>query len=235
MNGGMPQGGPNGGQAYPIPNYTMQMPGGRGMPGMRPQGQAPFNNMMQGGRGGMPGAGGRGMQGGRGMMGGAGRGMPIGVPQGGRGMPMQAGGVKFNQQARNQPNMPPHMMGMVPPMGMQNPNMAPHMQMPPHMGGPMMGQPQGPPQGMPQQMEPLNELLLAHSDPQIQKHLIGERLYPLIMQHQPQQAGKITGMLLEMDNAELLHLIESPDALQSKIEEAIDVLRKHQAAMDQQA
>jgi len=222
--GGMQPQGPAG-QAYPIPNYTMQTPGGagRGMPGMRPPQQG-FNNMMQqGGRG--PAGAGRGNVPGRG---GPGRG-PMGMQQQGRGpMGMPAGGVKFNTQARNQPNMPPPHM-MMPPMGMQNPNM-PQMHMPPH---PMMGQPQGPPQGMPQQMEPLNEMLLAHSDPQIQKHLIGERLYPLIMQHQPQQAGKITGMLLEMDNAELLHLIESPDALQSKIEEAIDVLRKHQAAMDQ--
>jgi hypothetical protein len=57
-----------------------------------------------------------------------------------------------------------------------------------------------------------------------QKNAIGEALYPLIHQQQPALAGKITGMLLEMDNAELLLLLESPDSLSGKIEEAMQVL-----------
>jgi len=71
--------------------------------------------------------------------------------------------------------------------------------------------------------QPLTAQLLA-STPEMQKQLIGERLFPLIKAQQPELAGKITGMLLEMDNSELLLLLESSAALTEKINEAIAVL-----------
>ena len=64
----------------------------------------------------------------------------------------------------------------------------------------------------------------ASAPPAKLKNMIGERLYPLIEAQQPQRAGKIMGMLLEMANRELLSLLESPDALKSKVQEAVMVL-----------
>lgn len=48
---------------------------------------------------------------------------------------------------------------------------------------------------------------------------LGERLFPLIQSMHPTLAGKITGMLLEIDNSELLHMLESPESLRSKVGE----------------
>ena len=78
------------------------------------------------------------------------------------------------------------------------------------------------------QQEPLTAEQLASASLEQQKNMIGERLYPLIHKEQPDPdlAGKITGMLLEMDTGELLYLLETPDALKSKIQDAIVVLAK---------
>lgn len=50
-------------------------------------------------------------------------------------------------------------------------------------------------------------------------------MYPLVDQLEHDMAAKVTGMLLEMDQTEVLHLLESPEALKAKVAEAMDVLR----------
>jgi polyadenylate-binding protein len=173
------------------------------MGGRGPAGRGGFPMMQQ-----PPGRGaGYPMPGYQGMPGrGAGGRMP---GRGGRGAgrgPQQPGqpGIKFNQQVRN--------AGM------------PQAPMPQQAPAPQQAVP------VPAPHEPLTAAALASASPEMQKNMIGERLYPLIHQSQPELAGKITGMLLEMDNSELLHLLESPDALTGKIDEAIQVLEAHSAA-----
>ncbi|PIL24019.1 hypothetical protein GSI_13770 [Ganoderma sinense ZZ0214-1] len=67
---------------------------------------------------------------------------------------------------------------------------------------------------------------LANVSPMEQKQMLGEIIYMKIAPAQPELAGKITGMLLEMDNTELLHLLESSDAMTSKVNEALAVLHE---------
>ncbi|CAL1574892.1 unnamed protein product [Knipowitschia caucasica] len=83
-----------------------------------------------------------------------------------------------------------------------------------------------------QGQEPLTASMLAAAPPQEQKQMLGERLFPLIQGMHANLAGKITGMLLEIDNSELLHMLESHDSLRSKVEEAVAVLQAHQAKKD---
>jgi len=98
-------------------------------------------------------------------------------------------------------------------------------------GAPPMPQ-QMPGAPMPQQQAPpqqdvgggLTLQALTQATTEEAKNMLGERLYPLIQRSRPEEAGKITGMLLEMDNAELINLIESPNDLTQKIEEAVQVL-----------
>jgi polyadenylate-binding protein len=114
----------------------------------------------------------------------------------------QQSNAKFNRQARNQPNGP---------MGGQAMQAAPAQEAPMQPGASTQ----------------LTPAALAAADEGMQKNMIGERLYPLIAKSQPELVWKITGMLLEMDNSELLHLLESPGALQANIEKVLEALRAH--------
>merc|ERR1719194_223786 len=96
-------------------------------------------------------------------------------------------------------------------------------------GGPVKGK-----GGAPQQSQPpggattmgISPSSLAAAPPAVQKQMLGEKLYGAINKIAPELAGKITGMMLEMDNAELLVLLDSPDQLTQKVMEARNVLTK---------
>jgi len=133
----------------------------------------------------------------------------------------------------------------------QRPPMAPGMapQMPYAMGYYGLG-PQAPRYGMPYGMmmpqggrqmnrwaPPMMMMPQAQVMPQAQaqaqpmpinneKNALGEQLFPLVEKKQPKLAGKITGMLLELDAGEVRRLISEPAFLDGKIKEAMDVLEK---------
>ncbi|CZT41020.1 probable PAB1-mRNA polyadenylate-binding protein [Rhynchosporium secalis] len=233
------------GMAYP-PQAGMPIPAQGGRPGQFPGGYPP----QQGGRGGpgpqqmppnMYGIPGQFPQGGP-------YGGQQGNPQfiaamqqaqqaaalaGGRGGPGRG-------PAQGIPGMPPNMAGMP-----GQPQMIGGF--PARQGGPAGRGAQGarpgqypggfPPQagrGMPPQMPGMaltgNELVggalaqqLSAVPPVQQKQLLGEALFPKIQVLQPELAGKITGMLLEMENQELVNLIEDDAALRAKVDEALTV------------
>ena len=78
---------------------------------------------------------------------------------------------------------------------------------------------------IPAQKSVISASSLAALSQEKQKNALGEALFPQICLIASQEhAGKVTGMLLEMDNGELLHLLENPDALKVKVDEAVKAL-----------
>nr|CAA81127.1 poly(A)-mRNA binding protein [Anemia phyllitidis] len=72
---------------------------------------------------------------------------------------------------------------------------------------------------------------LASASPEEQRVMLGEQLYPLVDRLEHDHAGKVTGMLLEMDQPEVLHLIDLLRQLKAKVAEAMDVLRMAQGSI----
>lgn len=68
--------------------------------------------------------------------------------------------------------------------------------------------------------------VLEACDPQVQKQMMGEKMYDLISQSEPALAGKITGMMLAtVTILDLIELLKSDTLLQVKIDEAVNALR----------
>lgn len=204
--------------------------GGRGMPFPPQQGMMP-----QGGPGG---PGGRGPQGGSFPPNGGRGPMPQGIPQAMYGPPSMGpgggpGGPGFspypNPQAlaaaqaqavaatgRGRGGMPPSGVPGVP-QGM--PMIGSRGPAPTGRGAPRANAPP-PQQHAPRQPIPAPQQVLPPSSIDInqfaarshqeQKQFLGEALYPKVQRQHPGLAGKITGMLLEMENMELLALFVSP-------------------------
>jgi len=158
------------------------------------------------------------------------RGMTQGMPR-----PM---GQQMVPMMQPRPGMPPQAAGGVPQMqvqggvrqqtfkyapGVRNPSQV----VPVVQAIPQQQQPQ--PAVVIQGQEPLTASMLAQAAPQEQKQMLGERLFPLIQRMYPDLAGKITGMLLEIDNSELVHMLEHQESLKGKVEEAVAVLQAHQS------
>ena len=93
------------------------------------------------------------------------------------------------------PMMPPMPQGMVP-------QMQPQYQMPPTMPAPTEA--------------PAREL---PND----KDQLGEYLYPLVEMKNPENAAKVTGMLLEMEIDQIQNIIRNPAQLDKWISEAMKV------------
>ncbi|TAQ89605.1 hypothetical protein B7494_g2099 [Chlorociboria aeruginascens] len=208
--GGFPpqQGGRGGPGPQQMPPNMFGMPGQFPPSAQYSQGQAGYLAAMQQAQAAAALAGGRGGPGARGPMQGL-QGMPPSMTglqgvgqQGMQGFP-QAGRQGTIGGRGAQPNRPSQFTGGFPPQGRGIP-------------------------GMPQGQDSMGvtgalQAQLQNVPPQQQKQLLGEALFPKIQVMQPELAGKITGMLLEMENPELVNLIEDDSALRAKVDEALTV------------
>ncbi|EKG13336.1 hypothetical protein MPH_09618 [Macrophomina phaseolina MS6] len=123
------------------------------------------------------------------------------------------------------PGMPgmPQMAGQIPANNRGGPN---------NRGGANRNQPGFPsgrpaPGQAPTPGEGVDLSALQSAAPPQQKQMLGEALYPKIHAMQPELAGKITGMLLEMDNTELINLTSDENALRAKVDEAMGVYQEY--------
>lgn len=197
------------------PQGQQNTPGGPQMMGVRPSMNyhlMPVQQQQQQQRG----------QGGvNGQLGGPQRGGPQqGNRRGGRGQQQQMNGPRVQQQQQGYKYTDNVRNNQRPPQQPQQPQ--PEVQ-------PQAQQAPKPSAG---QVPDFDVKVLAAASDEVRQRMIGERLFPLIKEVQPQLAGKITGMLLEMEVSEVLLLVTSKAALLEKIDEAMAVLQEAAGGAD---
>jgi len=74
----------------------------------------------------------------------------------------------------------------------------------------------------------ITEADLAKLSEEEQRNKLGEALYTAISKINQQYVGKITGMLLEMKTNEIITLLDNPDVLKQKVDEAVKALDEFQ-------
>ena len=130
-----------------------------------------------------------------------------------------AGGYPPRKGPETRPGRP---QGAYAPIPVAQPGLRPIPQHQPGMPKPVAAPPQAP-----ITINRLQETVEKLPDLKSKKQAIGEFLYPRIHSlTNPNIAGKITGMLLEMEISELLKLSEDLPNLRKRITEAIEVLRR---------
>ncbi|GAC93810.1 polyadenylate-binding protein [Pseudozyma hubeiensis SY62] len=162
--------------------------------------------------------------------------MPQGMPMAPYGQPGQfpAGMVPQGYRPARPPRGAPNAAGgPAPPAGARPPtgvNGAPRPAGQPVPGQPMPRGPAARPAARPDAGQPgtLTAAALAKASPEEQKQMLGEAIYPKVAASQPELAGKLTGMILELPVTELLHLLEESEALDAKVNEALEVLKEYQ-------
>ncbi|KAJ9479983.1 Polyadenylate-binding protein, cytoplasmic and nuclear [Pseudozyma hubeiensis] len=162
--------------------------------------------------------------------------MPQGMPMAPYGQPGQfpAGMMPQGYRPARPPRGAPNAAGgPAPPAGARPPtgaNGAPRPAGQPVPGQPMPRGPAARPAARPDAGQPgtLTAAALAKASPEEQKQMLGEAIYPKVAASQPELAGKLTGMILELPVTELLHLLEESEALDAKVNEALEVLKEYQ-------
>ncbi|KAG4102521.1 polyadenylate binding protein [Neocallimastix lanati (nom. inval.)] len=78
----------------------------------------------------------------------------------------------------------------------------------------------------------ITEADLAKLSEEEQRNKLGEALYTAISKINQQYVGKITGMLLEMKTNEIITLLDNPDVLKQKVDEAVKALDEFQKSQN---